>query len=56
VSITGWLRRLFGGRYQPTAPARPDLTPEEDEQRREQLASGPDDPKLARSEEGDGAG
>jgi hypothetical protein len=56
MSVSGWLQRLFGRRYQPTTPPRPDLTPEEDEQRREQLSTGPDDPKLARSEDGDGAG
>jgi hypothetical protein len=55
VSVASWLQRLFG-RYQPTTPPRAELTPEEDAERRAQLASGPDDPKLAPSEEGDGAG
>jgi len=50
VSLTGWLQRLFGRRYQPTTPPRPKLTPEEDEQRREQVATQPDDPTLADDE------
>jgi len=49
--MPGWLQRLFGRRYQPTTPPKPDLTPEEDAQRREQVATEPDDPKLTRDDE-----
>jgi hypothetical protein len=51
-----WLRKLFGRNYHPASPPQPGLTAEEAEQRREQIASGPDDPKLTPSEEGDGPG
>jgi hypothetical protein len=56
MSVSSWLQRLFGRTYQPTTPPRAELTPEEEPERREQLASDPDDPLLTGSEEGDGAG
>jgi hypothetical protein len=54
--MVGWLQRLFARKYQPVTPPRADLTPEEETESREQLATEPDDPKLTRSEEGDGPG
>jgi hypothetical protein len=56
MPLSDWMRKLFGRSYQPASPPQPNLTPEQDEQRREQIATEPDDPKLTPSVVGDGAG
>jgi hypothetical protein len=46
MALGDWLRKLFGRSYQPASPPQPELMPEEDAQRREQIATEPEDPTL----------